>query len=51
MMMQKSGSTFLARLMTPASVRQMSTAANIQARFEQAYTERTAAIASKPVNK
>jgi len=30
-----------------ASVRQFSTAASIQARFEQAYVERTASLAGK----
>jgi hypothetical protein len=44
-----SGTTFLARLMKPSmqSVRQMSTATGIQARFEQAYVERAAALAGK----
>jgi len=42
-MMQRSSQTFLARLVQPShSVRQMSTAASIQARFEKAYTERSA---------
>ena len=43
--------SFLARLMKPSStmqaVRQMSTASGIQARFEQAYVERAAALAGK----
>ncbi len=50
-MMQKSGSTFLARLMTQNTTRQMGTAASIQARFEQAYIDRTTALAGKPVAK
>ena len=45
--MQKSGQSFMARMtMTPmqmGSVRSMSTAASIQARFEKAYVERAAA--------
>ncbi len=49
-MMQKS-STFLARLMTQNTTRQMGTAASIQARFEQAYIDRTTALAGKPVAK
>ena len=41
--MQRSSQSFLARLVQPShAVRQMSTAASIQARFEQAYTERSA---------
>lgn len=50
MMMQTSGATFLARLMKPSTmqtVRTMSTASGIQARFEQAYTERAAGLAGK----
>ena len=47
--MQRSSQTFLARLMQPSqSIRQMSTAASIQARFEKAYTERSAAQAKVP---
>ena len=47
-MMQKSGQSFLARLMMPAqATRQMSTAAQIQARFEKAYVDRTAALKGK----
>ena len=47
-MMQKS---FLARLVQQPAVpvRQFSTAGNIQARFETAYLERTAAMAGKVV--
>ena len=47
--MQKSGQTFLARLIKPSMVaaRPMSTAAGIQARFEQAYQERTASLSGK----
>ena len=46
MMMQKS-QTFLARLVKPTaqSVRCMSTASSIQARFEKAYLDRTASLA------
>ena len=45
-MMQRSSQSFLARLVQPAqSFRQMSTAASIQARFEKAYTERSANMA------
>ena len=49
--MQKSGQTFLTRFMKTSmvAVRPMSTAASIQARFEQAYTERTAALKNKTV--
>jgi hypothetical protein len=50
MMMQTSGASFLARLMKPPTlqaVRQMSTATGIQARFEQAYLERAAALKGK----
>lgn len=44
--MQRSSQTFLARLVQPSqSIRQMSTAASIQARFEKAYTERSANMA------
>jgi hypothetical protein len=51
-MMQRSSQSFLARLVKPSeTVRQFSTAASIQARFEKAYLERTAAIANKPVKK
>ena len=48
-MMQKTGQTFLARLVMPSqqSVRCMSTASGIQARFEKAYTDRVAALAGK----
>lgn len=54
-MLMQAGSraSFLARLMKPSNVatmqavRQMSTASGIQARFEQAYVERAAALAGK----
>ena len=50
MMMQKS-QTFLGRLVKPTfqSVRGFSTAGSIQARFEQAYLDRTAALAKTTV--
>ena len=45
-MMQRSSQTFLARLVQPSvHARQMSTAASIQARFEEAYTARAASMA------
>ena len=45
-MMQRSSQTFLARLVQPSVyARQMSTAASIQARFEEAYTQRAANMA------
>ena len=49
MMMHSSGS-FMARMMKPSSmqqVRMMSTATGIQARFEQAYLERSASLQGK----
>ena len=47
MMMQRTRQTFLAALMKPTMVRPMSTAATIQARFEQAYLDRKASLAGK----
>ena len=47
--MQRGSQTFLARMMVPSqSIRHMSTASGIQARFEKAYTERAAAMKGKP---
>lgn len=37
MLMQKSGTSFLTRFIQPTGLRQFSTAASIQARFEKAY--------------
>ena len=47
MMMQRTRQTFLAALMKPTMVRPMSTAATIQARFEQAYLDRKASLSGK----
>lgn len=51
MLMQKSGPSILTRFMQPTSLRQFSTAASIQARFEQAYQTRAAGLKGKTLVK
>jgi len=51
MIMQKTGPSILTRFMQPSGLRQFSTAASIQARFEQAYQTRAASLKGKQVQK